>query len=153
MKKGALRKKTALALLAVIMLCGLAARLHGMNRYSLWFDEYFHAFAAQGILEKGEPVLPSGELYGRASVYSYLVAAGFKLFGTGDIPARMPSVLLGVLSIGLTYMLASHWFSRRVGLISAFLMALSPFCILWSQMCRLYALFQPAYLLLVFFFF
>ena len=148
-----IKKKYGLWILAAIIIIGGYLRILHLNQYSLWEDEFLHVFAAKGILETGTTHLPSGALYDRSILYTYLVALFFKFFGISEISARMPSALLGTLMIPLTYIMASRFINRNAGIIAAFLVAFSPFCIAWSKISRMYALLQPLYLLSVFFFY
>ena len=148
-----IEKKIALFLLFVFIIVGGYLRVIKLDRPMFWVDEFKHVFAAKGIIETGKPMLPSGSLYTRSIIYTYILSLFFKLFGTNEVTARLPSVIFGVLMIPLTYYVASRLINRNTGIISAFLVALSPFSIRWSSTCRMYSLFQPLYLLSVFYFF
>jgi hypothetical protein len=53
---------------------------------------------------------------------------------------RLPSILAGVLTIPLTYVLGTRTVGQRAGLIGAVFVALSPFLIYYSTEARAYAL-------------
>jgi 4-amino-4-deoxy-L-arabinose transferase-like glycosyltransferase len=61
-----------------------------------------------------------------------------KLFGHSLLAIRLPSALLGALSIWITYRVARRVTSRVGALLAASLIALSGFHIYWSQMARMY---------------
>lgn len=67
-------------------------------------------------------------------VYVYMAAASMKVFGYNDFAVRFPSALLGTITVLLTYALAIQLLKRRgVGLISAFLLAISPWSLQFSR--------------------
>lgn len=55
------------------------------------------------------------------------------LFGVSDISCRLPSVIVGVLVVALTYEFGRLLFNARTGLISATIVAVSIPCILMSR--------------------
>ena len=121
-------------LLGFIILLAAALRFYDLGGESYWYDEVIMVRVAQGdiwsILEGGRPPL-------------YIVLAHFwiKLFGTSEAATRSISALAGVLSIPLMYAVGRQLFDKRIGLISAFLMAISQFQIYYSQDFRYYSLF------------
>ncbi|MDZ7372489.1 MAG: glycosyltransferase family 39 protein [candidate division KSB1 bacterium] len=148
MKWNAERRGVALALV-VLVAAGTYLRFHGLGRPSLWVDEVNHVLAARDLVVGRSPVFPSGEPNDRAILYSKLVALSFRLFGEGEGPARVPSAVFGVLAIPLTYLVGSLFGSRRIALLAAFLVTFSHFEIGWSRLCRMYTVFQVAFLLAV----
>lgn len=62
---------------------------------------------------------------GRDALYVYLEAAAFALFGEGFFAARLLSAFAGVLTVTVTYALGKTLFGRRVGVLSAALLAVS----------------------------
>ena len=60
--------------------------------------------------------------------------------GQGEFALRFWSVLPGVLSVPLIYLWLRRLSSRGVGLFAAFLLAVSPFHVYYSQDARMYAL-------------
>ena len=77
---------------------------------------------------------------GHPESYYFLMWLWTEVFGTGLAALRLPSVLFGIGSIALTYMLASTTYNRCVGLVSAALLAFSGFHIYWSQFARMYSM-------------
>lgn len=61
------------------------------------------------------------------------------LFGFSEIISRLPSVILGAGTVGLTYLLGRDLFSKKVGLLSSFLLAIAPLHVYYSQEARMYA--------------
>lgn len=67
-------------------------------------------------------------------LYFYLVLPFVKLLGLNIWAVRLPSALLGVLSVYLTYLLSKELFkSQRIGLLSALILAVSPWHLQFSR--------------------
>ena len=132
--------------LAVILGSGILIRLIPALSRSLAPDEYLHVFAASGWLDAGRPVLPSGEVYDRAWVYTLMVRESFRMFGVSEWAARLPSLLAGVLTILLTFRIGRRWFSPASALVAAALVAWSPFALVPTSYCRMYSWVQLLFL-------
>ena len=126
----------------LLMVAGLFLRLDKIGNYSFWVDEYNHVYAAINILENGKPLLPSGESYYRGLPYTLLVSLSFVVFGINELSARLPSVISGVLLILVVYIFARRLFNRNVAIFSAILVTFTPSFVKWSQVCRMYSLWQ-----------
>ncbi len=133
--------------LAVI---GSGLRLIGLGARPLWFDEVISAvYARQDVatvlrLNAGDNHPPG----------YYLALKGWiSLFGTEDAILRLFSVLPGVASIGLVWLIGKRLFPEapRIGLVATGLMALSPFQIYFSQEVRNYSTLEFFALLAAFF--
>jgi mannosyltransferase len=71
----------------------------------------------------------------------YVLAWGWaKAFGTGEVGMRSLSALFGAATVPLAYCIGAELSSRRAGLITAALVAVSPMLIWYSQEARSYAL-------------
>lgn len=122
--------------LLLILVLALALRLWDIWRMSIWFDEAYSLFLAkQGLAEilrrlRVEDMHPP----------LYYVALGLwiRLFGTSELAIRLPSALMGVLLVGLTYALARRLADERIALTSAALVALSPVQLMASRDARMY---------------
>jgi 4-amino-4-deoxy-L-arabinose transferase-like glycosyltransferase len=146
-KKGQNTKLIILVLLMmVLVMTGLSIRLINLGEPGFASDESFHVFSAKSILDTGEPKLPSGMPYKRALLYTKLVAFSFKLFGVNEFAARLPSAVLGTLTIVLIFFVGRAFFGTPAGVISALLYTVSPFAIIWARECRMYTIFQFFYL-------
>jgi hypothetical protein len=69
-------------------------------------DEARLLLAATGIAESGVPRMPSGKLYFRGVVNSYLSAFAMKIGGKRDAVVRFPNVLLGALLVPVLFLFA-----------------------------------------------
>ena len=65
-----------------------------------------------------------------------VIAAAFKTFGIGQVAARLGSVLAGLFTVLLTYLLARRWFGRHVALFTALLIGTDNLLILSSRTAR-----------------
>jgi 4-amino-4-deoxy-L-arabinose transferase-like glycosyltransferase len=146
---GALHWFILLLLIAAAFGLRLAYLLHSHP----FFDEFTTVLAAQAILQRGLPLLPSGLFYEHGLLFTYLDAPLVGLAGSGGlfIAARLPSLILGTAAVPLLYWLGRRWFSPRAGLVAAALLAFSPEGIVWGGRARMYAMLQLLVILLVFF--
>ncbi|HQH70613.1 MAG TPA: glycosyltransferase family 39 protein, partial [bacterium] len=72
--------------------------------------------------------------------YYYLLHAWMTLFGRSEVAVRLLSVVFGVLTVPLAYLLARRMLSPAVGVTTALLVAVSPFHIWYAQETRMYTL-------------
>lgn len=71
----------------------------------------------------------------------YLLAWGWThVFGTGEVGLRSLSAVFGTLLVGVLYITADRFFTRRAAIVVALLAALSPWLVWYSQEARAYAL-------------
>tara|TARA_Y100001960_G_scaffold251995_1_gene268988 strand:- start:362 stop:2125 length:1764 start_codon:yes stop_codon:yes gene_type:complete len=88
-------------------------------------DENFYVESSLRMIESGDfitPVYNEKNRFAKPIMYYWMVAASYKVFGISLTSARLPSVLFGTFSIGLTFLLACRLFGRRVALFSAFIL-------------------------------
>ena len=136
-----------------IFLLAFTTRVANLGGQDFGIDEILHVYAAKGLIEKGTPVLPSGEEYSRALVYTKLVALVGEFWDINEWTARYPSVFWGLLTVLLTFLIGRFWYSAGVGLVAAFLVAVIPAEIVFSRTVRMYTMFQFCYLAIIFLFF
>ena len=133
----------------VLTCAGFLLRIHDLGYDPLWVDEAISVLAAHGWLQHGSAVLPSGIPYPRAPLSTYIIAKGIQLFGDNEWAVRSPSVILGTLTIPLTYVLGKKVAGKEIGLIAAFLVTFSFFSIGWSRQARMYQVFQFFFLFVI----
>ncbi|MCB0209691.1 MAG: glycosyltransferase family 39 protein [Anaerolineae bacterium] len=114
----------------------------------LYPDEFVTLLAIDMIKAKGLPVMPSGLFYEHGLLFSYL-ASLVAFINASPTTMRYVSLVLGLITVGLTFWLARRWFSPATGLIAAMALALAPSAIHWSGRVRMYALLQLLVLLTV----
>ncbi len=99
--------RTPAVAVAALLLVAIAYWLWlGLEQRSVNTDDGISVLAAQGILKHGYPRMPTGEVYLRAYIPHYLLAASIWLLGQGHLAVMLPSLLLGLGSLWLTYRLA-----------------------------------------------
>jgi len=133
-------------LLGVILLIALIARLSWVLAVPTQpisdFKEYDRL--AVGLLSgKGYVNINSQPTAYRAPGYSFFVAGIYSIFGQHNIAIRLTQVMLGVLTCWLTYSIATELFDRRVALLAAFLIAIFPSLIAWTNILATENLFFP----------
>lgn len=129
------RRRARLALSAACA-AGLALRLLVLGSKGFWLDEVRSIVAARAGLE----ALVSGavERY-HPPLFYLLMAPWLELAGTPFL-LRLPSAVLGTLSLPGIYVLADDVAGRDVAITSVWLAALSPLLVWYSQELRSYAL-------------
>jgi uncharacterized membrane protein len=121
---------------------GFLLRLAYALRVYPYVDEYMTAVAAQAVLQKGVPVLPSGQFYNHGILYTYLTSVAIALLGSNRTTLRLPALLVTIPTMWITYITGRRWFTPRAGLLALALLALSPDAIEWGGRARLYSLWQ-----------
>lgn len=105
---------------------------------SLWYDEGYSLFVARmgwrGILEflRNHDAHPAG--------YYLLLSFWIRWFGESLAVARLPSFVLGVISVALTWALSRRMHSLPAATVAALLVAVQPFQIMVSNEMRMYSL-------------
>ena len=121
-------------LMAGIIL-GFTLRFVGLGVHSLWVDELLTLKNAH-IGEPGILSWVKQNLQGPAISLMMHYWAGL---GTTEVVLRLPFAVAGALTIPATYLLVRELAGRWTGLSTAFLLALSPIHIWYSQEIRGYA--------------
>lgn len=125
-------------LLWAILFLGFVLRVHLLDQQSLWWDE------AKTVSRTLLPIpdLLSDILSKRhhLPLFFLLVRPWFALVGSSEFGARFFSVICGVISLPITYKMARLIGGKMVGLVAAFLLAISPFHIWYSQEARMYTM-------------
>lgn len=129
-------KKLFLLLLLAIFALGLFLRFYKLDIYPVGFhiDEASKGYSAYSLLTTGKDdnnnVLPLYiDIFGDNSPagYHYLAIVPVAMFGLTEFAVRAPGALFGALSIIACYFLAYSIFKdKKVGLVSALFLAISP---------------------------
>jgi 4-amino-4-deoxy-L-arabinose transferase-like glycosyltransferase len=97
------------------------------NAYSLLttgHDEYGNAFPVLSIRSFNDYKPP---------MYVYALMPSLLLFGKTDFAIRFPSALAGTLTVLFTYLLTKELFNKKIALVSALLLAISPWSLQFSR--------------------
>lgn len=103
-----------------------------------WQDELTSYYAAKGILAHGLPLLPSGFLYPKGELYSYLLALSIAIFGEQNGAPRMLSIVEYLIGLPLLYSIGCALLNRRIALLATAALALSPMALTWGRQMRMY---------------
>ena len=117
--------------IGLVLLLALFLRLYQLGKESLWFDEFNSLSAVKTISEEG--------LFVNRILY-FLFLKFWVLVGESETWLRLPSVIFGVASVYLVYLLGVKLFDKKIGLIAAVLLTLSPLAVFHSQEVRMYML-------------
>src|SRR3989304_666011 len=122
----------------IIILLGTFLRIFSLGKVGFWGDEIQSSSFAQSNISSLLQYIPQTEF---SPPLSYLVLHFMSLFGNSEFIFRLPLAVSGIVTIFVIYKLGSSLFSTNEGLVSAFLLAISPFHILYSRDARMYSLF------------
>ena len=129
--------RTSILLLAILTV-GATLRFALLGQHSLWSDEAFVAWAIRFGWKDIFSVLAAADSH--PPLYYVLIKAWAGLAGTGEAALRAPSAVLSTLSVLLTYLLMLRVAPEPASLLSALLVAVSPFDIMAGQEARMYPL-------------
>jgi hypothetical protein len=121
-----------------------AERLRGPEG-SLGEDEARLVLAAAGVMAHGVPVMPSGRVYLRGLVNTYLTAGSMAVLGRNDAAARVPNVLFGTLLIPLVFLFGRRLSGTSAGISAAVFVTLEPRLIEYSANAWMTSLFVVAF--------
>lgn len=143
------KKITTYIILALIVITGTFLRLYqlGVNPPSLSWDEASLGYNAYSILKTGSdeygtflPIsIRSFDDY-KPALYTYLTIPFINIFGLNEFAVRIPSALIGTLSIAVIYFLVKEllqkWdkkYQEPIALVAAFFLAISPWHLQFSR--------------------
>lgn len=145
-------KKTYLLLLLIIAL-GLYLRVVNINHTppGVYPDEAVNGMDAVSALHgHWQWFYPANN--GREGLFMNMIAVCFKFFGVSPVTLRLPAITFGTLTIWGIYLLGAELFqNRRLGLLSAFLIAVAFWAINFSRIA-FRAILLPADLVFAFYF-
>jgi 4-amino-4-deoxy-L-arabinose transferase-like glycosyltransferase len=124
------------------MVISFSLRGVSLSAVPLLDGEALIGLASIGILEHGESVFPSGVPYNRGPLVLRVTAASFSMAGVNAFALRIPSVVVGTVSVPAIYALGATVVDRRTGIIAATLTTFSFVHISWSRTARFYIFLQ-----------
>lgn len=119
--------------LFVILLVALAVRIWGIDSRDVWYDEALTILQSNKSISQINIDVPT-------PVHYYFVHVAL-LFGRSTLILGLPSVILGLLTIVLVYASAKKLSGTNVALVTAFLLAISPMHIEFSQQILFFSYF------------
>ncbi len=122
----------------LVAILGLAIRLIGMGRQSLWLDEM------TSIQVAGEPLykILKGQVFDNFTPPLYYVLLHFwgSIVPLTETTLRLPSALIDFCNIFLLMALCRHYISRISTFVVVSAYAISPFMLYYAQEGRMYTL-------------
>jgi 4-amino-4-deoxy-L-arabinose transferase-like glycosyltransferase len=133
-------RSAAIAAPLAVFAIALVVRLIGLH-HTPYVDELNHVMAAHSLLERGTmELVAGGQPYTRARLFTYLVAALFRVFGESLAVARMPAVLAGAALVTLLFVWVRSVAGRGAAWTAAMLFCFQPQSIYLSQLARFYTI-------------
>ncbi len=130
------KRNTTLSLL-LILLTGLVLRLYvSSDHYLHTWDERYHALVAKNLLKHplkptlyDQPLLPydvenwvaNHVWLDKGPIPLWTMALSLNMFGLNEWALRIPSLLISLMAVFLTFRLGKLLFDERTGLLAAFL--------------------------------
>ncbi|MCI4324306.1 MAG: glycosyltransferase family 39 protein [Thermoplasmata archaeon] len=128
-------------LLSVFVVVAAYVRLHDLGQLSLWNDEAQSTLVAFSIVQYGYPVIHAQHLINNFEpLYPYFEALSIAVLGHSNFAYRLPSAIMGIALVPLSYYLGSRLRDRYVGITLAAMTAFSSEFIAWSRQARWYIL-------------
>lgn len=132
-----MKLKTEKFSLFLILLAGLLLRLLAAQGRVFWFDEAITwSIAKQNLLQMTVAIVGGDN---HPPLYYLLLHFWLKL-NDSEIFLRFPSIIFGLISIYLTYLIGKKIINERVGIFSAAITSFSPLHIYFSGETRMYSL-------------
>jgi len=132
--------KNILFLALLLTVIAAVPRLYNLGGPGFYMDEETTAFASRSMAETGTPQMPSGMPYYRSLPHTWLNAMSAKTFGLDEeFSYRLPSALLGILTIPLIFLFARSFVGTPIAFLAALLLAFSEWHIITSRQARMYA--------------
>lgn len=125
--------------LAAILAVAAGVRLWGLDDSSLWYDEVVTMQVARAdgpaaLVERLDRIDGT-----RAPLHPLVLHAWLMLFGASDRAGRAFSVACGLATVAVVYVVGRRAHDDRTGLWSAWLTAVCPPLVYYSQEARMYA--------------
>lgn len=136
-----MKKKQVILLIAIILLA-LGVRVWKLSSVpaSLYIDEIDLGYQARSLVETGKdyrgtlsPFFVRSFNSDRTPIPALFTAITTTIFKTPELAVRMAPAILGTIGVGLVFYLISLWLTVETGLITALVLALSPWMIQFSR--------------------
>ena len=125
-------------ILAFIIVVGVGLRLYHLGDMPFMHDEFSALFRTR--FDSFSEVINIGVKIGDTHPAGVQVFLWWyvHLVGENELLLKLPFLIMGVLSIPLTYNIGKEWFNKNVGLISAVFIATSQYSLTYSVIIRPY---------------
>lgn len=130
--------------LAVFLIIGLSIflRFFLLDKQSLWYDEGMSLYNSNGVsLSENISIILGREAGDKYQPLYYLVLYVWRsIFGDSEFALRSLSALLGVGSVITIFFTTLRIYGRNHAIWSSLILAVSSFCVYYSQEARAYSL-------------
>jgi 4-amino-4-deoxy-L-arabinose transferase-like glycosyltransferase len=129
-------------ILIIILILGIFLRVYqlGNNPYGLFCDEASIGYDAYSLFKTGAdewgnkwPLFFKAFGEYKSPVMTYSTIPFVAVLGLNDFSTRLPSTIWGIIGIYAIYFLAATLFDKKIGLLSALFLAISPWHIHLSR--------------------
>jgi 4-amino-4-deoxy-L-arabinose transferase-like glycosyltransferase len=130
-------KKWWTTVLVVILLTSFALRVVGLDRWPLWWDEGISVYFAH---QNPPAILDEMQATNHADPPIYVLAlSGWRMLtGSSPFAFRFFSVLLGVVTVTLTWTIGRWLTDKRIALLATLFVALAPMQVYYSREAKSY---------------
>ena len=129
------KERLGIAIVFGASIAALFMRLMYLGYKSVWLDEAVSAYAAS--LRIVDILIYAGRADYHPPLY-YLILHMIPINKYNEFYLRLPSAVVGALTVPASYYLGKVAFNQKVGIITACLVAFSPYLIYLSQEARMY---------------
>ena len=133
-------KKIPLKTFFILVIVSLVIRGYMAPKYGIWEDEALTINLTGADYSIGDVIQYCLGVDRCSFVYNLFLHFWTGVFGTGEIAAKIPSVLFGALTVGLLFLIAVYFMEEDFALIVGVVAAASPYMIYLSTEVRPYAL-------------
>ncbi|MDB9375130.1 ArnT family glycosyltransferase [Nodularia sphaerocarpa] len=97
-------------------------------------DEGLYARRSRVMFESGDWIAPWGTVHHKTPGPYWIIAISYQLFGISEASVRLPSMILGILSIFLIYEIGKILLNQKLAWLAGLILTVQ---FLWLQYCRL----------------
>lgn len=97
-------------------------------------DEGLYARRSRVMFESGDWIAPWGTVHHKTPGPYWIIAISYQLFGISETSVRLPSMMLGILSVFLIYAIGEIILNKRLAWLAGAILSVQ---FLWLQYCRL----------------
>lgn len=132
-----LSKQNSYFYLILILFLGFALRVYGLGDVAISNDESieYHRWVSASF----EKIMVTDVVLNTPALALIQSRASILILGDSLFSLRWPALCLSVLGIACIYKIAHYFFGRRVGQISALLLAVSPYAVFYAHAFRGYS--------------
>lgn len=128
---------SAVALVGSLTAVGVALRLF-ITR-GLWLDEATSVMQARLPFGQMLKALETSDVHPPG--YFAILWGWVRMFGSGPLSVRMPSIIIGALVVPVLYLMGRDLYGKRTGVVAALFGVVAPQLVWYSQEARMYGLF------------